>query len=69
MIGLMVVLLMFFCMVNDAAILWSGYGIQRQNYVALLQGSKISAGFYSRNLTLDICFRLITLNVRYGSIG
>ena len=54
---------------EDAAILWSGYGIQRQNYVALLQGSKMSAGFYSRNLILDICFRLITSNVRYGSIG
>ena len=40
------------------------YGIQQQNYVALLQGSKNSAGFPSRNLILDIqCFSLITLNV------
>ena len=39
---------------EDAAILWSGYGIQRQNYVALFQGSKMSAGFYSRNLILDV---------------
>ena len=54
---------------EDPAIPWSGYGIQRQNYVALLQGSKMSAGFYSRNLILDISFRLITSNVRYRSIG
>ena len=40
------------------------YGIQQQNYVALLQGSKNSAGFPSRNLILGIqCFSLTTLNV------
>ena len=42
----------------------NGHGLQGQNYVALLQGSKTSAGFPSRNLILGIpCFRLITLNV------
>ena len=46
------------------AVLGNGYGIQEQNYVALLQGSEKSAGFHSRNLILDIqCFRLIMLNV------
>ena len=39
---------------EDAAILGSGYGIQGQNYVALLQGSEMSAGFHSRNLILGI---------------
>ena len=45
------------------AILENEYGIQGQNYVALLQGSDMSAGFHSRNLILGICFRLIMLNV------
>ena len=45
-------------------ILRKGYGIQGQNYVALLQGSEKSAGIHSRNLILDIqCFKVITLNV------
>ena len=35
-------------------ILGNGYGIQGQNYVALLQGSEMSAGFHYRILTLDI---------------
>ena len=39
---------------EDAAILGSGYGIQGQNYVALLQGSEMSAGFHSKNLILGI---------------
>ena len=46
------------------AVLGNEYGIQEQNYVALLQGSEKSAEFHSRNLVLDIqCFRLIMLNV------
>ena len=37
-----------------AAILGNGYGIQGQNYVALLQGKEMPAGFHFRNLTLGI---------------
>ena len=37
-----------------AAILRNGYGIQGQNYAALLQRSKIPAGFHYRNLMLGI---------------
>ena len=36
------------------AILWDGYGIYRQNYVVLLKGSEMSAGFYCRDLILAI---------------
>ena len=36
------------------AILGSRYGIQEQNYVALLQRSEITAGFHYRNCILDI---------------
>ena len=36
------------------AILGNGYGIQGQNYVALLQGSEMTAGFHFRNLILGI---------------
>ena len=36
------------------AILGTWYGIQGQNYVALLQGSEITAGFYHRNSILDL---------------
>ena len=43
------------------AILGNGYGIQGQAYVALLQGSEITAGFYCRNWILDIHFRLIAV--------
>ena len=35
-------------------VIWTGYEIQGQNYVALLQGSEMSAGFHSRNLILGI---------------
>ena len=35
-------------------ILENGYGILGQNYVALLQGSTISAGLHSRNLIFAI---------------
>ena len=35
-------------------ILGNGYGIQGQNYVALLQGSEMTAGFHFRNLILGI---------------
>ena len=60
--GLMVVLLMFHsCMTSIVSVLWevgailgNGCGIQGQNYVALLQGSGIPAGFHSRNLVLGI---------------
>ena len=68
-LGLMVVLLTFLsCIVSMVlvlcefgVILGDGYGIEGQNYVALLQGSGMPAGFYSRNLILGIeCFRLLT---------
>ena len=36
------------------AILGNGYGIQGLNYLALLQGSEITAGFHYRNWILDI---------------
>ena len=51
------------------AILGNGYGIQGQNYAALLQGSEMLARFNSRNLILGICFRLITLNICHWSNG
>ena len=38
------------------AILGNGYGIQGQNYVALLQGSEMTAGFHYRNWILGIMF-------------
>ena len=45
-------------------ILRKGYGIQGQNYVALLQGSEKLAGVHSRNLILHMqYFKLIMLNV------
>ena len=44
---------MFFCIVSIVLVLWgvtafleNGCGIQEQNYVAWLQGSKIPLGFY-----------------------
>ena len=57
MIGLvMMVLLTFFwdgqygfSTVAVGAILGNGYGIQGQNYVSLLQGSGITAGFHHRS--------------------
>ena len=62
MIGVMVVLLTFFyawygfsCMGvggGGGAILGNGYGVQGQNYVVLLQGSEVPAGFHYRNLIL-----------------
>ena len=36
------------------AILGNGYGIEGQNYVALLQGSEMSAGFHYRSFVLGI---------------
>ena len=36
------------------AILGNRYGIQGQNYVGLLLGSEISAGFHYRNLIFDM---------------
>ena len=57
----MVFLLTFFRMVSMvlvlcevAAILGNGYRIQGQNYVALLQGNEMAAGFHFRNLILGI---------------
>ena len=51
----------FLHMVNMVLVLWgvsailgNGYGIQGHNYVALLQGSKITAGFHYRNWSLYI---------------
>ena len=43
-----------FSSVGSAALLGNGWGIQGQNYVAWLQGSKIPAGFRYRNLILGI---------------
>ena len=45
-------------------ILGNVYRIQRQNYVALLQGSEMSAKLHSSNLILGTeCFRIPTLDV------
>ena len=56
MIGLMVVLLMFswgdeygFSNVEVGAVLGNGCGIQGQNYVTLLEGGEMTAGFHYRN--------------------
>ena len=58
LIGLMLVLLISFSrMVSMVLFLrgvGNGYGIYRQNYVALLQGSEMSAGLHCRNLMLGI---------------
>ena len=61
MIGLMVVLLTFFWMESMVLLLWvvdailgDRYEIYGQNYVALLQGSEMSAGFHYRGLKLGI---------------
>ena len=56
----MVVLLTFHLhMMSTVLVLWevgaillNGYGIQGQNYVSLLQGSGMPAGFHTRNLIL-----------------
>ena len=56
MIGLIVILLMSLSrMVSMALVLWevgailgNGYGIERQNYVVLHQGSAMSTGFHTR---------------------
>ena len=48
----MVSMVLLLCGVD--AILWDGYGIYRQNYVVLLQGSEMSAGFDYRDLILAI---------------
>ena len=60
----------FPCIVSIVLVLWgvdailgNAYGIQGQNYFALLQESKMSEGFHYKNMILGICFRLITLNV------
>ena len=71
MIGLMVVLLTYFwdveygfSTVRVGSILGNGFGIQEQNYVALLQGSEVTAGFHYKNWILEIqCFRLIPTNM------
>ena len=69
--GLMVVLLMFLSQIVSVvlvlwevgAILGDRYGIQGQNYIALLYESGMPAGFHYKNLTFGKCFRLITMNV------
>ena len=68
---------MFFYMVSLVIVLWeviavlgNGCGIQRQKYVAWLQGSEMPVGFHYRNLILDIYhFKLISLNVSQWSNG
>ena len=50
MVGLLVVFVLW----AIGAILGSGYGIQGQNYVALVQGKEISAGFHYGSLILGI---------------
>ena len=60
--GIMVVLLtlhscmrgMVLVLREVGAILWNGYGIQGQNYVALFQESGMPTGFHSGNLILGI---------------
>ena len=60
--GLMVILLTFHSrMTSMVLVLWevdailgNGYGIQGQNYVALLQRSEMPPGFHPRNLILGI---------------
>ena len=37
---------------GGSAILGNGYGVQGQNYVVLLQGSEVPAGFHNRKLIL-----------------
>ena len=51
----------FLCMVSMIlflwgvdAVLWNDYGIQQQNYLVLLQGSEMTAGFCYRKLILGI---------------
>ena len=52
------------------AILGKGYGNQGQNFVALLQGSEMPAGFHHRNSVLGLlCFRLFASNVYQWSNG
>ena len=75
--GLMVALLIFIsCILKKVLVLWEvgailgdRYGIQEQNYVPLLQGSGMPAGFHYKNLALSICFRSITMNVFQQSDG
>ena len=57
----MVVLLTFFWIESTVLLLWGadvilgdGYEIYEQNYVALFQGSEMSAGFHYRGLILGI---------------
>ena len=57
------------CMVSMVLVLWNGYGIQGQNYIALLQGSGMPEGFLYINLILGICFRLLILNIFHWCNG
>ena len=55
---------MVLVLLEDAAILVCVYGIQGQEYIALLQGNEMLAGLHYRNLMLGMqCFPLITRNV------
>ena len=62
----MMVLLTFSCMLSMVLVLWevaailgNGCGIQGQNYVAFLQGSKMPVWFHWKNLIWTIyCVRL-----------
>ena len=65
-----VLLILLSHMVNMVLVLWKvgailgdRYGIQGQYNVALLYGSGMTAGFHYKNLTLGICFSLITMNI------
>ena len=73
MIGLMVVMLMVFFKCDELnLVLWGvgpiiryGFGISRQNYVALFQENEMSAGLHSRNLILGSeCFLSYLLSER-----
>ena len=57
MFGLIVVMLAFFMVLvlwGVVAIIGNGYGIQGQNYVALLRVSEMSAAFHHGNAKLGI---------------
>ena len=69
----MMVLLLFFCMVSMVLVLWevaailgNGCGIQGQNYVAWLQGSKIPVGFHYNFTCKDVRKKLMVAPFVYN---
>ena len=59
-----------FSSVEVTAILGKGCGVQGQNYVVWLQGSKMTVGFCYRNLILGMySFSLIKFNISHWSKG